>query len=407
VARLGTHDNLMERITAADPASDVAPLPEAALSRIVRHAMTPAPRIWSRGRFRFASIGALLGSGGLVLAGILGLEAAAPTLPLLTLGKIPQESVALQPQGYGATTASPSARSASFSFESVPTHGLAVTPRTATAYRLVSPLAAATAATSLAVVLHVRGPVVSLQPTSYRVGTSPGPTVTTWTFGGVVEWSYSAVATATNGVSGEVHAPLPTVKHADSEAQSLLSRLAVPAVVGAPKGSRTRYAVDVGVPIVVGRSATDQVDEVTFGPASTLESASGLLAKLIAGPAYPTISVSQAIAVLRADHGFVFYGGIAPNLGGVSSLPNTYQTNLGTHSGTATGPPPVVRVEIDRATLQYATYVLANGTSWLLPTWSLSGTEHGAGIRAGARYSAYVLAIAPRYVRLESGSAAP
>jgi hypothetical protein len=405
VARLGTHDNLMERITAADPASDVAPLPEAALSRIVRHAMAPAPRIWSRRRFRFASIGALLGSGGLVLAGILGLEAAAPTLPLLTLGKIPQESVAPQPQGYA--NLSTSGRSVSFSIQGAPTHGLAMTPRTATAYRLVSPLAAATAATSLAVVLHVRGPVVSLQPTSYRVGTSPGPTVTTWTFGGVVEWSYSAVAAAANPVAGKVHAPLPTVKRAESVAQSLLSRLTVPAVVGAPKGSRTRFAVDVGIPIVVGRTATDQADELTFGPASALESASGLLAKLIAGPAYPTISVSQAIAVLRADHGFVFYGGIAPILGGLSSLPSTFQTNSGTQSATATGPPPVVRVDIDRATLQYATYVLANGTSWLLPTWSLSGTEHGAGLRAGARYSAYVLAIAPRYVRLESGSAAP
>jgi hypothetical protein len=408
VTRPGTHDELLTRIAAVDPAAGVAPLSDGALSRVVRHAMTPTRRVWSRGRFRLATFGALVGSGGMVLAAVLGIEAAAPGLPVLAIGKIPQSSVSTRYEGLASPTAVPFA---DFTFRSV--RGLGSAPKSAIAFRLVSRVDAVAAASDLAVALHVHGHVVSLERGSFRVGPGRGPSITTWTSAGVVEWSYRS-ATGMNGF-GISAGGLPNSTQASTDALGLLSRLGLRATAGFPESARSDVQVEVNVPLVAGQALTDQSDELAYGHGAYIESASGVFASEVAGPAYPTISVSQAVGVLKADHGFVFYGGIAPivtvaptmSINGVS---NDYGTPLPASSGQISdtaGPPPVIRVTIDRATLQYATYVLANGTSWLLPTWLLSGTEHGAGVARGSRYSAYVLAVSPEYVRLESGSTTP
>src|SRR5471032_1738943 len=80
------HDELLSRIASADPAARLAPMTEGALDRVTRHAMSPVQKSWTWRRFRFASLGALIGSGGLVIAGILGIESAAQNLPILALG---------------------------------------------------------------------------------------------------------------------------------------------------------------------------------------------------------------------------------------------------------------------------------------------------------------------------------
>ena len=64
---------------------------------------------------------------------------------------------------------------------------------------------------------------------------------------------------------------------------------------------------------------------------------------------------------------------------------------------------PVVNVDITQATLQLATYGLQDGTSWLLPTWALSGPETGSTVQAGSTYSANILAVDSKYVKLATG----
>jgi hypothetical protein len=64
-------------------------------------------------------------------------------------------------------------------------------------------------------------------------------------------------------------------------------------------------------------------------------------------------------------------------------------------------------VDINQATLQLATYTLADGSSWLLPTWALSGPETGSTISAGSTYSQNVLAVSSQYVQLASGGLLP
>jgi hypothetical protein len=414
VAPLGTHGELLTRVAAVDPASNLDPLSEGALSRVVRQAMTPAPRLWSRRRFRLASIGTLVGSGGLVLAGILGIEAASPGLPVLALGKIPQSSV--EPQGLSVTyapmvTAQPPF--ANYSFHSAA--GLSSSSTPAIAYRLVSPVGAAAAASKLAITFGVRGRLVLLSTGAFRIAAHAGASITTWTSAGVVEWSYRTASATPNRLNANAKGALPNANQATNAALVLLSRLGVQAGVGLPTSARSPAGVEVAVPLVAGTALTDQADVLAYGVGSLVESAHGVFATEVAGPVYPTISASQAIGILSADHGFVFYGGIAPiESAGTPSPEGSDQAATGTHQYSSTGgfsapsgPPAAIVVDIDHATLRYATYVLANGSSWLLPTWWLSGTEHGQGIEAGARYSAYVLAVVPRYVRLQSSSATP
>lgn len=407
VEGLGGHDELMTRVAAADPAARIRPLSEGALDRVTRHAMVPTPRPWSRRRFRLATLGALATSGGLVLAGVLGIEAAAPGLPVLALGGIPQSSVATQ---FAAAAVPVAAQPfVHFSFKSALNIGNS--HRTVTAFRLTSSESAAAVASTIAAAFHVRGEVAPQPSGAFRVGAASGGSVTAWTSSGVVEWSYrnathgSALADLTAGLS---------LARASENATSLLTRLDFGVEAGRPAASRSGVGVEVLVPLVVGHKGTDQIDELAYGLDNKVESARGVFATALPGPAYPTISARQAIGVLRADQGFVVYGGIAP-LAAVSS-PRAYgsaspsatrphEVNGG--SASETGPPARVVVDIDHATLRYATYVLDNGSSWLLPTWWLSGTERGAGVPAHTRYSAYVLAVAPQFVRLQSGSATP
>lgn len=394
VEGLGRRDELMVRVAAADPAASLGPLSDGTLARVTRHAMVPTPRLWSRRRFRFASLGALATSGGLVLAGVLGIEAASPGLPVLALGRIPQSSVATQ---YATSDAPVAAQPfVHFSFQSV--QALNSSQKTVTAYHLMSSEGAAAAASTLAAAFHVRGEVVRQTSGAFRIGVASGPSVTTWTSSGVVEWSYRNAASGTMlGMQGGLSFTTASV-----HAMSLLTRLDLRSDAGVPVGARSDTGVEVFVPLVVGHKATDQIDELAYGQGDAVESARGVFATALAGPAYPTISARQAVGVLRADHGFVVYGGIAPLA--ATSLPAVYgsPTQSSTHSkngigayGSESGPPARIVVDIEHATLRYATYVLDNGTSWLLPTWWLSGTEHGAGVPTRTRYSAYVLAVTP------------
>jgi hypothetical protein len=51
--------------------------------------------------------------------------------------------------------------------------------------------------------------------------------------------------------------------------------------------------------------------------------------------------------------------------------------------------------------MQLATYTGTDGTSWLVPTWALSGPETGSTVSAGATYTANVLAVDAQYVQLQ------
>ena len=188
--------------------------------------------------------------------------------------------------------------------------------------------------------------------------------------------------------------------------------------------------MDVTIPIVIDGEATDQSYDVAYGANDELENASGILATATPESAYPTISPSDVVSLLNEDHGFVFYGGIAPMDGlappavttpSTSGTPSAGTTGSSEGSGaqsttgspttsspgsavttTTTSGPPVVDVDINAATMELGTYTLTDGTTWLLPTWDVSGPESGTTITTAATYSANVIAVEAQYVHLQT-----
>jgi hypothetical protein len=442
--RLNGHDDVMTRVARLDDAPTEA-LSDGALERITRMAMVDGPSPWSRARLRLASLGAMFGSGAVVVAGIVGLQAAAPeALPVLAIG-----SSASHDLGADASRTPTASKPLGglmipyldYEFTSGP--GLSTAAGTAVAYRLASSEDAASAVTQLAGAFGVQG---SLDPSSgdgyYQIGSSDGPDVSTWDSGGVVDWSYwananQAVASASGSSADDQNPPadptLPTDAQAGTDATSLLESVGVDAaMLGTPQvDSSSGIEVDVTVPMVVDGIETDQSYYVSYGHDDQLLSASGVLATATAAATYPTISPVDAVAVLSADHGFVFYGiepmtaagTAAPADANSSSSTDPTSTDPTSTDPTSTDPtstdptstdpgsgdttpttdpgPPVVNVQIDAATLSLGTYTLTDGTTWLLATWQLSGPESGDASWGNGTYSASVLAIDSQYVQLQ------
>ena len=320
--RLDGQDELITRIADADPARGVAPLSDGALERVARTAMTPERTPWSWTKFRFATLGAGAASGVLVVAGILGLQAAVPSLPVLALGA-PSSAGRLGATGENTPSASsgnemmiPALR---YDFTISPS--LSPTTGPGTAYQLVSSESAQAAATQLATAFDLAGPVTSPSDGDFQVGSDAGPYVSTWTSGGVVNWSYvSAESTATSSppttssstppASGSSLAgPLPTDAQASAQALALLASAGITTDLGTPAvDDSDPMQVAVTVPMVVDGQATDQSYSVDYGPDGTIGSASGILAGRVEGATYPTISASDAVSVLHGERNITKQG---------------------------------------------------------------------------------------------------
>jgi hypothetical protein len=245
----------------------------------------------------------------------------------------------------------------------------------------------------------VTGPTGSTGPTGATGATgSTGPTGVTG-------------STGPSGATGSPGGQLLTDAQASQDALALLASVGETADLGTPQVTTSGGEVDVTIPMVVDGMPTDQSSYVAYGPGGALLGASGILSIPTAEATYPTIAPTAVIPILTADHGFVFNGGVAPLVapsnGGASSMsvapgavPTTTTVGIGGVT-TTTFEAPAVHVEIDQATMQLATYTLSDGTSWLLPTWAVSGPETGSSISAQQTYSADVLAIAPQYVQVQ------
>jgi hypothetical protein len=436
--RLDGHDELLSRISAADPAARVAPMTEGTLDRVTRHAMSPAPKVWTGRRFQLASLGALFGSGALVVAGILGIEAAAQTLPNLPI-------IALGSQG-GSHKAGPNVPGTSQgnammipyeSFHFTVDPSLSSSTGTGTAYELSPSIDASTAASQVAQALSVSGDVVSQGDGSFQVGPDNGPYVSTWTSNGVVGWYYESASTITSVSSStpptDPSGSLPSSDQAAQWALSLLGQLGVTSDLGARSVSAYDSDVDVTIPILVDGLSTDQTFFVAYGAGSTVttpDSASGEYVTAAAETSYPTISQTDAANVVIADNGFVFCGGVRPmntsSSSGASGASGASNTSSGTGSSPGAAPSggpvgdasppftsttdttpttiqePMIDVDLNQATMQLATFSGADGSSWLLPSWAISGPETGSAMTADSTYTANVLAVNAQYVQLQA-----
>jgi hypothetical protein len=366
------HDHLMAKIASGIDVEATAP---------VRTKPT-------RARHRIpAFVGASVAAVSVVVAGALVLFGSSPalvqgtgvgtktTLPS-TDTTLPSPLLRLEPGYVNSGVADPP----TYDFTADPS--LSTAAGTATAYELTAPADTATVTGDIATALGVSGPVTYLGPGNYQSGPSSGPDVVVGTDGGILTWQYPDWTDQPPGVGVPVNdaLPVPTDAQATAKARQLLLSTGVNAdQLGTPQLERASAAVTVYFPMVVNGVLTDQTSSINYGHGGAVLAAMGIITTATPAASYPTISPAQAVDLLTQSSGDSTFGG-------VNESPGNSTSNI-------------LNVDINGAALQLSTYVLTDKTSWLLPTWALSGPETGPSVTSGATYGGNVLAVSSQYVQ--------
>lgn len=368
------HDQLMAKITAGIATEAPA------------SARTKPTRIWHRTP---TLVGASVAAGSIVIAGALMLFGSSPALVhgtgVGTKTTVASPVLKIEPQplnGGIAELNSGTAFTPSYHFTADPSLSTAV--GSATAYELTAPSDVASVTGDIATALGVSGPVTYLGPGNYQAGPSRGPDVVLDTDRGMLQWQYPVWTDQPPGASVPVDegSPVPTDGQATADARQVLLSMGVKAdQLGTPQVERASAAATVYFPMVVNGVLTDQYSSINYGHGGAVLTAEGIITSAAPLATYPTISPAQAVNLLTQS-------------GGGSSFGGMNETPVGSGSD-------ILNVDINKASLELSTYVLTDGTSWLLPTWALSGSETGSSVTTGVTYEGNVLAVSAQYVQLE------
>jgi hypothetical protein len=341
-----------------------------------------------RSRRRYATIGALVGAGALAVALVLNAGPGAPKASRTVRSALPSRVLKLGRPPFGF----PSLFAPTYDF--TPGPNLAQNSGTGTAYELGSPTDVSSVTEAITTALGLSGGVTHLGPGGDDGGPAAGPFVTVGVNSGVLSWTYPnwggnvnqdpSLATP-QSIPVNPNAPLPTDGQAATDAQQLLQSMGVNTEeLGGAQVSRGSAGVDVALRLVVGGLPTDQWESVSYGPGSVVIATSGVIVSVTPSASYPTNSAAAAACLLASydsSNGYVPSGASNCNTGATGS--------------------DVVNVTINAAVPELSTFVLADGTSWMLPTWGLSGPETGSSVSAGSTYRGSVLSIPAQFVQPE------
>ena len=165
-------------------------------------------------------------------------------------------------------------------------------------------------------------------------------------------------------------------------------------------GSSTEptYSVKTGnFTVAIDDVATDQSVSVTVNSDNVIVSMSGPDFGVASSTQYPLRSPSDGVAALNAAQDQRWGSKVGDAAAG--GLPSPGDTAPTTTSETA-GPPLHV-VTLSQVHLSLATYQLADGSTWLIPEYVLSGTETDVTQTAGSSQWS-VIAVDPRYVTVST-----
>jgi hypothetical protein len=339
-------------------------------------------------RRRYVTIGALVGAGALAAALVLSAGPGAPKTSRPVRNALPSPVLRLGWKPFTSGVASAP------TYDFTPGPSLSQSSGTGTAYELSAPSDGSSVAQAIATALGLSGGVRSIGSGGYDAGAAPGPFATIVVNSGILSWTYPnwggnvnqypSLATP-QSIPVNPNSPVPTDMQATTDALQLLQSMGVNTdQLGAAHLSRASAAVDVEFRVVIGGLATDQWETVSYGPGGVVIYVSGVIVNATPSASYPTTSAAAAACLLAGD-GYVSSFGYVPT--GRSSC------NTG-----ATGS-DVVNVTINSAVPELSTFVLADGTSWLLPTWGMSGPEAGSMVTAGSTYRGSVLSIPTQFVQ--------
>jgi hypothetical protein len=375
--------NVDDRLAGLDPAAQ-QPYRHADLdAMITRIVATPAlarSTRWQRIQVRFA--------GGLIaatLATALTLVATqgAPSLSALAIQRAltaPSESFA---------TALPMKATEDVRVSAGP--GISSRAPSIASHRLAPPAHARFESARLAAVFGVVGTPRARADENWTV-TSASGAVLNYDDLGVPQWYYSSTSpkVAPAEESGSVAVAMPSHAVVESDVHHYLSELDVNYSLGSPSFSNattsttttngaplTVYSETASYSVLVDGTATGQSLSFTVDPTNSLLYAEGPAFRVEPGVDYPLLSPRAGVKALEASEG---------------------------HLSGASASAPVTTALVSGEKVSFAAYRLKNGTLWLLPIYTFSGSITPAQGSAAARTWSQ-LAIDPTYLAGSSATA--
>jgi hypothetical protein len=256
-------------------------------------------------------------------------------------------------------------------------------PATAS-YQLNLPASAKVESARLAVLFGVSGTPTEHGDGNWTVTNTSGA-VLNYDDAGAPQWYYSSTSpkVAPAEESGSVSIAMPSHATIETDVQRYVSELGYHYSLSSPRFTTattstttpngaplTVYSETASYSVIVHGTTTNQSLSFTFDPTNTLLYAEGPAFRVGSGVSYPLQSP----------------------LAGVSALGTAEK-----HSFAGATKPPTVNATVTRDSLSLAPYQLKNGTLWLLPLYTYSGSITGEKSATAARTWSE-LAVEPTYV---------
>lgn len=429
-----------ERLRAADPAAGMSyqhPNVDAMISRI--EARAPLARRHVLRSFQLKMASAVTMAAVLTVGGIAVLDGAGPALQVLALGAAKTSPHA--PSAFGAQAVPKSGLMRLYEeFDFSAGSGLSSSAASAPSYQLSLPASAQSEASRLATIFNVAGTPTDTNGdgSDWTVTDAAGDTLDYENYGGVPQWYFNSAPsnaqsiTTTDGTT----ATMPNNSAVDADVQGYLTQLGYDySVAGGQYSTATVTASSPGqadvttneetasYTVTIDGVATDQTFDITIDANNNVIEADGPAFTLMPSVNYPLQSPVAGVSVLEAQQQAEF----APTPGGTSdqgsgtsapagsdsgapvtspgSAPSDTTTTDPTDATTTTEPsgPPIVDVTLDSVSTTLSSYTLTDGSVWMLPLYTYSGTVTNSD---GSTYTGTwsTLAVDPSYVQLPVSS---
>jgi len=429
-----------ERLRAADPVAGMSyqhPNADAMISRI--EARAPLARRHVLRSFQLKMASAVTMAAVLTVGGIAVLDGAGPALQVLSLSAA--KASPHTPSSFGTSEVPRSGIMRifeEFNFTAGP--DLSTTAGTAPSYELSLPFSASSEASRLATIFAVSGTPTDTNGdgSDWTVTDTAGDTLDYESYGGVPQWYYNAAPsnassiTTTEGTTANV----PSVATIAADVQGYLTQMGYGYAVTDPQYSTSTVTVsNPGQPdvtsneatanftVTVNGVATDQSVNITVDSNNNVIEADGPAFTLMPSVNYPLQSPVAGVSVLEAQQQAEF----ASAAGGTSDQGNGAPLSSGASTGTSTtapvappsdttttdpgtaptttqpSGPPIVDVTLDSVSTSLSSYTLTDGSVWMLPMYTYTGTVTNAD---GSTYTGTwtTLAVDPSYVQLPVSS---
>jgi hypothetical protein len=380
--------DINDRLAALDPAASNPYQTRNLDEMISRITATPSGAArstwWQRVQLRIA--GALI-LGSLVGATTFVLVDNGASLPVLAIQNLAQH----RPTAFGSSDTMQPYEEIVFA----PGASLSTSSISTSSYQLQIPASGATEAARVASIFGVSG--TPLDVSSSWTVTSPSGASIDYETAGLPQWYYSsstpAIAPAT--ASSSATAVMPSHATLTADAQGYLAKLAYGYDVSSPDFSTSTSSTtaqngtqssqsqeEVSYVVTVNGLATDQTVSFSVDSNNDLVYAQGPAFRVAPGTSYPLQSPVT----------------------GVSTLNATERAAYPASTGASAQGPPIVHATLSSAAVSLATYQLKDGSTWLLPLYTYSGSvSQQDGTTSSGTWSE--LALAPSYVHISPGVA--